>query len=72
MKFYTAKLSEQSLKSLHEFLRRVDLKGSEVPTFNGLMTEVSMFRVVQDPPKVSPKASQQETPEISAESDRIP
>ena len=43
MKTLQGTLTENSLKTISEFLRRVDLKGSEVPAFNQLITELQKF-----------------------------
>ena len=43
MKTLQGTLTENSLKTISEFLRRVDLKGSEVPAFNQLITELQTF-----------------------------
>ena len=57
MKQLQGTLTENSIKALSEFLRRVDLKGSEVPAFNQVMVELQKFTVIESSKKVtvSPK-----------------
>ncbi len=45
MKTLQGNLTEASLKTLSELLRRVDLKGAEVPAFNQLTRELQQFKI---------------------------
>ena len=44
MKSFHGTITEASLKTLSELLRRVDLKGAEVPSFNQLTRELQEFK----------------------------
>ncbi len=46
MKTYQFTLTERSLQALREFMKRVPLKGDEVPAFNLLNSEISRLKAI--------------------------
>ena len=54
MKTFTGTLTEPAIRNLKQFLARVDLKGSEVPAFTNIVSQLTKFKEddKKEPPQI--------------------